>query len=108
LIKFATPAAEPIGIAIYTDAGAKIRDATMTATKGSNTWSWDGTDNSGHTLPDGAYKIAVAGANVDGTTAAVPFTVVGTATGVQNQSTGVQLQLGPLSIDFSKVVSVGN
>ena len=108
MIQFTTPAAEPVGIAIYTDNGAKLRDATMTSVKGANTWSWDGTDNSGKTLPDGAYKIAIAGANVDGTTSAVPFNVVGTATGVQNQSTGMQLQLGALSVDFSKVVSVGN
>ena len=33
---------------------------------------------------------------------------VGTATGVQNQSNGMQLQLGALSVDFSKVQSVGN
>jgi flagellar basal-body rod modification protein FlgD len=107
-IVFTTPAAEPVGIAIYTDTGTKLRDATMTAVKGSNSWTWDGTDNSGRTLPDGAYKIAVAGANVDGTTAAVPFNVVGTATGVQNQTNGIQLQLGALSVDFGKVVSVGN
>ena len=108
MIQFTTPAAEPVGIAIYTDNGAKLRDATMTSVKGANTWSWDGTDNSGKTLPDGAYKIAIAGTNVDATTSAVPFNVVGTATGVQNQSTGMQLQLGALSVDFSKVVSVGN
>jgi flagellar basal-body rod modification protein FlgD len=107
-IQFTTPAAEPVGIAIYTDTGVKLRDATMTSVKGANTWNWDGTDNSGKTLPDGAYKVAVAAANVNGTTSAVPFTVVATATGVQNQSNGMQLQLGALSIDFSKVVSVGN
>jgi hypothetical protein len=33
---------------------------------------------------------------------------VGTATGVQNQSNGVQLQVGALSVDFSQVQSVGN
>ena len=80
----------------------------LMATKGSNTWTWDGTDGSGRTLPDGSYKVAVAGANADGTSSALPFSVVGTATGVQNQSNGVQLQMGALSVDFSKVQSVGN
>jgi len=107
-ITFTTPAAEPVGIAIYTDTGTKLRDATMTAVKGTNSWTWDGSDNSGRTLPDGSYRIAVAGANADGTTAAVPFNVVGTATCVQNQTNGMQLQLGALSVDFGKVVSVGN
>ncbi len=80
----------------------------MVAAKGSNTWTWDGTDGSGHTLPDGSYKVAVAGANPDGTVSALPFSVIGTATGVQNLTNGVKLQLGALSVDFSKVQSVGN
>ena len=46
--------------------------------------------------------------NSDGTTSALPFSVVGMATGVQNQSNSIQLQLGALSVDFSKVQSVGN
>ena len=107
-IQFTAPAAETVALAIYSDTGTKLRDATMVATKGSNTWTWDGTDGSGHTLPDGSYRVAVAGANADGTASALPFSVVGTATGVRNQSNNVQLQMGALSIDFSKVQSVGN
>ena len=107
-IQFTAPAAETVAIAIYSDNGTKLRDATMVAAKGSNTWTWDGTDGSGHTLPDGSYKVAVAGANADGTVSALPFSVIGTATGVQNLTNGVQLQLGALSVDFTKVQSVGN
>jgi flagellar basal-body rod modification protein FlgD len=107
-IQFTAPAAEQVQIALYNDSGTKLRDATLMATKGTNTWSWDGTDGSGSTLPDGSYKVAVAGANADGTTSALPFSVIGTATGVVNQSNSIQLQLGALSVDFSKVRSVGN
>jgi flagellar basal-body rod modification protein FlgD len=102
-IQFTAPAAETVALAIYSDTGTKLRDAAMVATKGSNTWTWDGTDGSGHTLPDGSYRVAVAGANADGTASALPFSVVGTATGVRNQSNN-----GALSVDFSKVQSVGN
>ena len=107
-IQFTAPGAEPVDISIYNDSGIKLSDATLMAVKGSNTWTWDGTDSSGHTLPDGSYKVAVAGANADGTTSALSFSVVGTATGVQNQSNSIQLQLGALSVDFSKVQSVAN
>jgi flagellar basal-body rod modification protein FlgD len=107
-IQFDAPAAEPVAIAIYSDTGAKLRDATLMATKGSNARTWDGNDGSGHTLPDGSYKVAVAGMSSDGTTSALPFSVVGMATGVQNQSNSIKLQLGALSVDFSKVQSVGN
>ena len=107
-IQFTAPAAETVGIAIYDDSGRKLRETVLQANKGTNTWSWDGKDSSGHSLPDGSYKVAVAGANADGTTSALTFSVVGTATGVQNQSSGIQLQMGALSVDFSKVQSVGN
>jgi flagellar basal-body rod modification protein FlgD len=107
-VQFTAPAAEQVAIAVYSDTGTKLRDATMTATKGTNTWTWDGSDGSGRTLPDGSYKVAVAGANIDGTASALPFSVVGTATGVLSQANAVQLQLGALSVDFSKVQSVAN
>ncbi|HET7884277.1 MAG TPA: flagellar hook assembly protein FlgD [Acetobacteraceae bacterium] len=107
-IQFTAPAAETVDIAIYDDSGRKLRDATMVAAKGSNTWTWDGSNGTGRTLPDGSYKVAVTGVNADGSTSALPFSVIGTATGVQNQSNTIQLQMGSLSVDFSKVQSVGN
>jgi len=107
-IQFTAPAAEPVDIAIYNDSGAKLSDSMLMATKGSNTWTWNGTTSSGSTVPDGSYKVAVTGANADGTTSALTFSVIGTATGVQSQSNGMQLQVGALSVDFSKVQAVGN
>ena len=107
-IQFTAPAAEAVDIAIYNSTGAKLRDATMVATKGTNTWTWDGTDGSGNGMPDGSYKVAVAGANVDGTASPLTFSVIGTATGVQSQSSGILLQLGALTVPFSQVQSVGN
>jgi flagellar basal-body rod modification protein FlgD len=107
-IQFTAPAAEPVDIAIYNDSGAKLSDSMLMASKGSNTWTWNGTTSSGSTVPDGSYKVAVTGANADGTTSALTFSGIGTATGVQSQSNGMQLQLGALSVDFSKVQAVGN
>lgn len=107
-IQFTTTAAQPVAIAIYGDTGVKLRDVTLTAVKGVNTWTWDGVDGSGKTIPDGSYKVAVAGAATDGKVSALPFSVIGTATGVRSQEGTVQLQIGALSVDFDKVLSVGN
>jgi flagellar basal-body rod modification protein FlgD len=106
-IQFNTASAQPVAIAIYNDSGTKLQDATLTSVKGTNTWTWNGSNASGATLPDGAYKVAVAAADSSGTVTALPFSVVGTATGVQSLSSGMQLQMGALSVDFSKVQSVG-
>ena len=107
-IQFSTTTAQPVDIAIYDANGAKLSDAMLMSSAGTNTWTWNGTDSSGRTVPDGSYKFAVAGANADGTTTALAASVIGKATGVQSQSNGMQLQLGALSVDFSKVQSVGN
>ena len=108
IVQFTSPADEPAAIAIYSNAGAKIRDASISATKGVNTWTWDGTDNSGHSVPDGSYKVAAVGANADGSASPLKFSVVGTATGVQSQSNGIALEVGALTVPFSAVQSVGN
>lgn len=107
-IQFTAPATEPVAIAIYNDSGAQLTQVALNSVKGQNTWTWNGTDGNGNTLPDGSYKVAVVGANTDGTTSALPFSVVGTATGVLSQSNGMQLELGALTVDFSAVQSVGN
>jgi flagellar basal-body rod modification protein FlgD len=106
-VQFTAPASETVAVSIYNDSGTKIRDAFVSAQKGQNSWTWDGTDNSGKTVSDGSYKVAVTGANTDGTTSALTFSVLGTATGVTKQNNALQLQMGALSVDFSAVQSVG-
>ena len=105
-VRFTASGAQPVEIVVSNDAGARISDVTVAATKGINDWKWDGTDSRGRTVADGSYKVAVLGAQPDGSTAALPFTVVGTATSVQKSGNTLQLQLGALGVDFSKVQSV--
>ena len=105
-ISFTDTVAQPVAIAIYDSAGNQIKDVSLTSTAGQNTWTWDGTNNSGTQVTDGAYKIAVIGGNSDGTTTALPFDVTGTATGVESANNTLTLNLGALSVPFSSVQSV--
>ncbi len=105
-ITYTAPAAGPAAIAIYDSAGNQIKDVSLTAAAGKNNWSWDGTNNNGTTMPDGAYKIAVIGGNSNGSTAALPFDVVGTATGVQSANNSLTLNMGALAVPFTAVQSV--
>src|SRR5689334_15988020 len=52
-LQFTAPAAQPVDIAIYSDSGVKLSESMLMATKGANTWTWDGKTTSGTTLPDG-------------------------------------------------------
>jgi flagellar basal-body rod modification protein FlgD len=107
-INFNTTTAKPVGIAVYNPSGAQVQTATLTSAAGANTWTWNGQNASGTTMPDGPYTVTVTALGVNGSSAAVPFTVTGTATAVQNNGGTVELQMGGLTLPFSAVDSVGN
>ena len=102
-LNIAAPTAEPVNVGIYSASGAKLREETVSASAGSNRWTWDGRDGNGTTLPDGAYKVVVA----DSAGGTVPFTVLGTATGVQRSGTALKVALGGLQVDFGAVQTLG-
>jgi flagellar basal-body rod modification protein FlgD len=106
-LQFTAGAAEPVAIAIYNSAGQQVYDTSLNANAGTNSFTWNGTGSNGVQVPDGAYTVAVEGANPDGSTTALPFTVQGTITGVQTNSSGtLDLQLGAASAPFSSVQQV--
>jgi flagellar basal-body rod modification protein FlgD len=106
-VQFTGTAGQKIAIGISNASGTALRSVQVTAAPGTNSWSWDGTDNAGNKLPDGAYKVAVVSAGGSSAGTAVPFSVIGTATAVQVQNNAVQLQLGGVTVPFSAVQSVG-
>jgi flagellar basal-body rod modification protein FlgD len=107
-INFNTGSPEAVGITAYNSSGAAVATDNLTSTAGTNHWTWDGSGPNGVTEPDGAYTVSVTQIGTSGTNAAVPFTVTGTATAVQNNSGTVDLQMGGLTLPFSSVVSVGS
>jgi flagellar basal-body rod modification protein FlgD len=107
-LNFNDPTAGTVAIAISDSSGQQLYGTTLNATAGNNTWTWNGITSSGQQAPDGAYNVAVVAGNADGTTTTLPFTVTGTATGVQSLSSGMQLDIGALTVPFSAVQSVGS
>jgi len=93
-------------IAVTNAAGATVANPTIAATAGANSWTWNGQDANGNQLPDGSYTVAVTQQNGSSSATAVPFTVVGTATGVDKTGSAVDLQMGAVSVDFSNIQSV--
>ena len=104
-LNFTAAAAEPVSIRVADSNGNTLQQVSVKAAQGANTWTWNGTNALGQTLPDGAYTVAVTGG---APATELPFTVVGTATGVTTQNNSVNLRLGALSVPFTAVTSVGN
>jgi flagellar basal-body rod modification protein FlgD len=106
-INFNTTTAEPLAIGVYNSAGVEIQAGTIDSQAGANTWQWNGSAASGVTQPDGAYTVTVNAIGASGAVSAVPFTVTGTVTSVQNVNGVVQLQMGGVTVPFSSVQTVG-
>ncbi|MFT8718651.1 flagellar hook assembly protein FlgD [Acetobacter sp.] len=104
-ISFTTTSAEPIAIAVTDSSGNVVKTDELTSTAGTNTWTWNGTSDSGSQLTDGSYNIAVETEDGSGNTSAVPFTVTGTVTGVTNNSGTMYVKMGDSLVDMSDVKS---
>jgi len=107
-IAFSPSSPEQVAITVSNASGQALYSTTVNATAGSNTWSWNGQTSYGTTAPDGAYTVSAQAVAADGSTSAVPFSVVGTVTGVTTGSTGVTVDLGSLAVNMSNVTSVAN
>jgi flagellar basal-body rod modification protein FlgD len=107
-VDFTLPSSGPVSVSISNSAGQQVYAATLSASQGANSWVWNGQTTSGTTAPDGAYGVAVSSVNPDGSTSTLPFTIVGTVTGVQTSGGNVTLDLGALQVNMSAVTAVGN
>jgi flagellar basal-body rod modification protein FlgD len=107
-LQFTATGAQPATISIYDSKGINVGTSTVQSVAGTNTWNWNGTDGNGNTLPDGSYTAAVNSTDASGKSTALPFKVIGTATGVQKTGTTLSLQVGSLTTDFANVTSVLN
>lgn len=105
-ISFTAPLAENATISITDSAGRTVGSAAVQAKAGANSWTWNGTDGHGTKLPDGLYTVAVTGTDAAGASKALPFQVIGKATGVQVSGTTLNLQIGSLTTSFANVTSV--
>ncbi len=74
---------------------------------GAHSFTWDGTDNDGNTVKDGAYTISIKAVDGDGETVPNTTTVRGTVTGIAIDDDGSSdLVMGDVSVPFEDIVSI--
>jgi flagellar basal-body rod modification protein FlgD len=106
-LTFNGTAGQTVAVAVVNASGQSVSDSTVTAQNGTNTWTWNGLDNNGNQLPDGGYRVAVETQPAGGgAPVAVPFSVVGTATGISTSGSTTMLDLGLLQVPLSAMESV--
>ena len=103
-----TDSAKSATATITDSSGATVRTVDLSGTVGKHLMQWDGTDANGTALPNGTYNIAVQATKNDGSAmTGITTTFVGQITGLENTTSGIQLYMGSLKIDQSKIKSIG-
>ncbi len=105
-LDFSTATSEPVAIAITNSGGHDVKDVTLTSSAGSNSWSWNGTSNSGAQLPDGAYNVSIETSDATGTVTAIPFTTIATPTATRTSGNGISVSFGPTALPYSDIQSL--
>lgn len=98
--------ADNVDITIEDSAGNTVLNAGGTKVAGRNEVVWDGRDNSGNQLPDGAYTIKVVAKNAAGEDIKVTTSTVGVVTSVDSKDGTPTLMLGDIPVGLDKVLSV--
>jgi flagellar basal-body rod modification protein FlgD len=75
---------------------------------GVHSFNWDGKDNNGNQLDDGAYKMTVTSTAADGSAVQTQIASGGVVSEVDLSGSQPMLVIGPMEIPISDVSSIGN
>jgi len=91
------------------DANGKIVFAgTGDTAAGNNTFTWDGKDNNGNQLADGAYKLTVTAADSAGNTVTSSVASAGTVTQIDMTGSAPKLIVGNMEVGLGDIAAVAN
>ena len=88
------------GVTVYSGQGS--------TNQGGNSFSWNGQDNNGNQLADGAYTLSVAAADGSGTPITSTVTSTGQVSEINMANGTPQLMVGGMPISLSGIASVTN
>jgi flagellar basal-body rod modification protein FlgD len=87
--------AEKVKVAILDGSGKAVRNVELgPVNAGVVSLEWDGLNDSGEPVPDGAYTLDVSGVGADGSAVGVEALTYGQVSSIAYSSSGVQLDLG--------------
>jgi flagellar basal-body rod modification protein FlgD len=93
-------------VTISDSSGNTVKTATIAAqSSGSNTYTWDGTNNSGTVVAAGTYNFAISSTSSSGSSVTATTYTSGDVTGVSLVSGSTVLSIGSVTVPLSNVIS---
>ena len=74
--------------------------------QGRHELTWDGKDNNGNQLEDGAYTLVVTATDATGTSVETQTTVYGKVTGVAYDGETVAIGMGAVAVDMNNILAI--
>jgi flagellar basal-body rod modification protein FlgD len=108
--KYTLPSdAAKMKVEIIDTTGKTVKTVDLTdVTAGDKTFTWDGKDQLGNTLQDGAYGIRFTGTDIAGAAVNPAVTLTGTVTGVQSVNGTIVVTIGGVKIPVTAITAVEN
>jgi len=96
-------AAASTTLTVTNSSGAVVYTGSGSTSSGSNTFDWNGEDNSGNQLPDGTYTLAVNSVDSGGAAVTTSVSSTGTVTEINLSGTTPELMIGSMAVPLSQV-----
>jgi flagellar basal-body rod modification protein FlgD len=88
--------------------GKIVYTGTGETTSGNHTFAWDGKDNNGNQLADGAYKLTATAADLAGNALTTSVASAGTVSQIDMTGATPQLVIGNVEVGISDIAAVAN
>ena len=93
-------------ISVANSAGQTVFTTSQAVLPGAQTFTWNGRDNQGNLLPDGAYKIAISAVGANNQNVPVSTQTQGVVSGVDISKSPPTLTVGGQSFTLNQIVQV--